>query len=220
MPQDSIEQAGDPASETPVNKSTAKPRPGNGNPAPTEPESAPGAEGDTGTPGTATGDPVAEEAGERDPASLEAEITSLRATVDSHWDKVLRMNAEMENLRKRTERDLENAHRYALERFVAELLPVKDSLELGLDAALDGQHDLAAIREGYELTVKMFASALEKFAIEEINPEGEAFDPELHQAMTTQPAEGVAPGTVLNVVQKGYRLNQRLVRPALVIVSK
>jgi len=174
-------------------------------------------------PPPATSDPQADaghSSGDRNSADLEAEISALKAKVDSHWDKVLRMNAEMENLRKRTERDLENAHRYALERFVAELLPVKDSMELGLSAASDGGHELAGIREGYELTLKMLASAMEKFKVEEINPLGEAFDPELHQAMTTQPADGVEPGTVINVVQKGYRLNQRLVRPAMVIVAK
>ncbi len=148
------------------------------------------------------------------------EIAALRATVDSHWDKLLRSNAELDNLRKRTQRDLENAHRYALERFVAELLPVKDSLELGLNAATQNDEDMAAVREGLELTLKMFSGALEKFAIEEINPLNEAFDPELHQAMTAQEDAEHESGSVINVVQKGYRLNQRLIRPALVIVAK
>jgi len=145
---------------------------------------------------------------------------SPRAKVDSHWDKLLRSNADLENLRKRNERELENAHRYALERFVAELLPVKDSMELGLSAAREDGSDSTGIREGIELTLKMFSSALEKFAVAEVNPEGEAFDPEFHQAMTLQEIEGVAAGTVVNVVQKGYLLNQRLIRPAMVIVSK
>ncbi len=158
--------------------------------------------------------------GGQDSAALEAELAALRAKVDSHWDKLLRSNADLENLRKRNERELENAHRYALERFVAELLPVKDSMELGLSAAREDGSDRSGIREGIELTLKMFSSALEKFAVEEVNPAGEAFDPELHQAMTLQETEGVAAGTVVNVVQKGYLLNQRLVRPALVIVSK
>ncbi len=156
----------------------------------------------------------------QDIAALEAELTALRAKVDSHWDKLLRSNADLDNLRKRNERDLENAHRYALERFVAELLPVKDSMELGLSAARDESNDRAGILEGFELTLKMFSSALEKFDVVEVNPEGEAFNPELHQAMTLQEAKGVAAGTVVTVVQKGYLLSQRLVRPALVIVSK
>ncbi len=160
------------------------------------------------------------DAGGRGPGSQEAEIASLRAKVDSHWDKLLRSNAELDNLRKRNERELENAHRYALERFVAELLPVKDSMELGLGATSGEGKELEGIREGFELTLKMFSSALEKFAVEEVNPQGEVFDPELHQAMTTQEAAGVAPGMVVHVVQKGYCLNQRLVRPAMVIVSK
>ncbi len=150
----------------------------------------------------------------------DAEIAALRATVESHWDKLLRTNADMDNLRKRHERDLENAHRFALERFIAELLPVKDSMELGLSAASGDSQELAGIREGIELTLKMFSNALEKFAVEELDPQGQAFDPELHQAMTTQESADVPPGMVLTVIQKGYRLNERLVRPALVIVSK
>lgn len=150
----------------------------------------------------------------------DAEITALRATVESHWDKLLRTNADLDNLRKRNERDLENAHRFALERFIAELLPVKDSMELGLSAASGDSLELAGIREGIELTLKMFSNALEKFSVEELDPQGQVFDPELHQAMTTQESADVPPGMVMTVVQKGYRLNERLVRPALVIVSK
>jgi len=150
----------------------------------------------------------------------DAEIAALRATVESHWDKLLRTNADLDNLRKRNERDLENAHRFALERFIAELLPVKDSMELGLSAATGDSQELAGIREGIELTLKMFSNALEKFAVEELDPQGQVFDPELHQAMTIQESADVPPGMVVAVVQKGYRLNERLVRPALVIVSK
>jgi molecular chaperone GrpE len=149
-----------------------------------------------------------------------AEITALRATVESHWDKLLRTNADIDNLRKRNERDLENAHRFALERFIAELLPVKDSMELGLSAATGDSQELGGIREGIELTLKMFSNALEKFAVEELDPQDQVFDPELHQAMTTQDSADIPPGMVMTVIQKGYRLNERLVRPALVIVSK
>ncbi len=151
---------------------------------------------------------------------LKKQLEEARQTAESHWDAVLRGRAELENLRKRSERDLENAHKYGLERLVTELLPVKDSLELGL-AAGDGDDDkLAKLREGMELTLKMFSAALEKFGVTEINPEGEAFDPEFHQAMTVQESDGQASNTVISVIQKGYLLNDRLVRPALVIVAK
>ncbi len=151
---------------------------------------------------------------------LKKQLEEARQTAESHWDAVLRGRAELENLRKRSERDLENAHKYGLERLVTELLPVKDSLELGL-AAGDGDDDkLAKLREGMELTLKMFSAALEKFGVTEINPEGETFDPEFHQAMTVQESDGQASNTVISVIQKGYLLNDRLVRPALVIVAK
>ncbi len=151
---------------------------------------------------------------------LKKQLEEARQTAESHWDAVLRGRAELENLRKRSERDLENAHKYGLERLVTELLPVKDSLELGL-AAGDGDDDkLAKLREGMELTLKMFSAALERFGVTEINPEGETFDPEFHQAMTVQESDGQASNTVISVIQKGYLLNDRLVRPALVIVAK
>lgn len=151
---------------------------------------------------------------------LKKQLEEARQTAEAHWEAVLRSRAELENFRKRSERDLENAHKYGLERFVTELLPVKDSLELGL-AAGDGNDDkLAKLSEGMELTLKMFSAALEKFGVTEINPEGEAFNPEFHQAMTVQESEGQASNTVISVIQKGYLLNDRLVRPALVIVAK
>lgn len=152
-------------------------------------------------------------------AELEARLAAAQAEVQQHRDQALRARAEAENLRKRTERDLENAHKYALERFVAELLPVKDSLELGLSAAGDGAA-VEDLREGTQMTLRMLGAAVEKFGVREISPLGEAFDPQLHQAMSTQESEGSAAGTVLQVVQKGYLLNDRLVRPALVVVAK
>lgn len=152
-------------------------------------------------------------------AELEAELAAARSEVQQHRDQALRARAEAENVRKRTERDLENAHKYALERFVAELLPVKDSLELGLSAAGDGAA-VEDLREGTQMTLRMLSTAVEKFGVREISPLGEPFDPQLHQAMSTQESEGSAAGTVLQVVQKGYLLNDRLVRPALVVVAK
>ncbi len=134
-----------------------------------------------------------------------------------YHDKILRMQAEMDNLRKRTERDVSNAHKYAVEKFANELLQVKDSLELGLGAE---DIDVAKLQEGTELTLKMLRNAFEKFSIEELNPVGEAFDPNLHEAMTMQESTEHEPNTVLTVMQKGYTLHGRLMRPAMVIVAK
>lgn len=163
---------------------------------------------------------VPDEAPPTNPEELTLLLEDARSKADEHWNQVLRMQAELENQRKRATRDLENAHKYALDRFVADLLPVKDSLELGLAAAADGNDNaIAKLREGTELTLKMLAQVLEKFGVREINPVGEVFNPEFHQAMTMQPAAHTPPNTVLNVFQKGYTLNERLVRPAMVVVS-
>lgn len=154
------------------------------------------------------------------PEELKMQLDEARAAAEAHWETVLRTRAELENLRKRSERELENAHKYGVERFVSEMLPVKDSLELGLSASRGDEVSAESVREGMELTLKMFAAALDKLGVTEVNPEGEGFDPEFHQAMTMQEAEGQASGTVISVIQKGYLLNQRLVRPALVVVAK
>jgi molecular chaperone GrpE len=154
---------------------------------------------------------------ERTLEDVERELEAARVEADQAREQALRARAEAENLRKRAERDLENAHRFALERFVAELLPVKDSMELGLAVQTAGAEQL---REGMEMTLRMLATASEKFGVREVDPAGARFDPELHQAMSTRPAEDVEPGTVVQVVQKGYLLNDRLVRPALVIVAQ
>ncbi len=147
-------------------------------------------------------------------------LAETEARLEEQRNAVLRAHADMDNLRKRLERDLENAHKFALERFVQELLPVKDSLELGLSAASEEMADPGRLREGTELTLKMLASAVEKFGVREVNPQGEAFDPDLHQAMSTVEDADMVSGTVVSVVQKGYVLNDRLVRPALVMVAK
>ncbi|MEW6353633.1 MAG: nucleotide exchange factor GrpE [Pseudomonadota bacterium] len=148
-------------------------------------------------------------------------LEDARAKADEHWNQVLRMRADLENLRRRHERDLENAHKYALERFVQELLPVKDSLEMGLAASgAAAAEELARLREGMELTHKMLHAALEKFGVKEINPQGEKFNPALHQAMSMQEAAHVEPNTVITVAQKGYTLHDRLIRPARVIVAQ
>jgi molecular chaperone GrpE len=148
-------------------------------------------------------------------------LEDARNKADEHWNQLLRVQAEMENLRRRAERDVESAHKYALEKFAAALLPVKDSLEMGLNAASGGEGEvLTRLKEGTELTLKMLAAALEKFGIKEVEPVGQPFNPDLHQAMTMQPSADHPANTVLAVMQKGYTLNDRLLRPAMVVVSK
>jgi molecular chaperone GrpE len=151
---------------------------------------------------------------------LEMEIQEAREEAASHLDDFLRARAELDNLSKRAARDVENAHKFGLERFMTELLPVMDSVELGLNAADDSEPDVDKLREGLALTLKLFTTASEKFGLKEVNPEGQNFDPEYHQAMSIQAAEGVEAGTVVMVVQKGYLLNDRLLRPAMVIVAQ
>jgi len=161
----------------------------------------------------------AEDTEAADSEDLHALLTDARSRADEHWDQCLRLQAEMDNLRKRTERDLANAHKFALEKFASELLPVRDSLEMGLQAAQENA-DVEKLKEGGELTLKMLTNAMEKFSIKEINPLNESFNPEYHEAMSMQEREDVAPNTVVTVVQKGYLLNDRLIRPAMVIVSR
>ncbi len=152
---------------------------------------------------------------------IAAELEEAKAKADENWEKVLRMQAEMENLRRRSALDIEKAHKFALDKFVNDLLPVKDSLEMGLDAGKAAQIEEAEkILEGVELTLKMLEDVLSKHGVEVVNPEGEKFDPEHHQAMTMQESEEHEPNTVMAVMQKGYKLNDRLVRPAMVVVSK
>ncbi|EHQ52414.1 MULTISPECIES: nucleotide exchange factor GrpE [Ectothiorhodospira] len=153
------------------------------------------------------------------PGALLKQLEDAQKQAQDHWDKLVRAQAELENLRKRMSRDVENAHKYALERFAGELLPVKDSLEMGLDAAR-GEADLNKIREGTELTLKMLEQVMAKQGIEVVDPAGQRFDPERHQAMSMQENAELEPNTVMTVLQKGYALNDRLLRPAMVIVSK
>ena len=162
----------------------------------------------------------AETAGATDPAELHALLEDARGKADEHWDQCLRLQADLDNLRKRAERDVASAHKYALERFAAELLPVRDSLEMGLAAFAAEGADPEKLREGVELTLQMLTSAMGKFQIQEVNPQGERFNPDFHQAMSMQERDDVEPNTVVTVVQKGYLLNERLLRPAMVIVSK
>lgn len=147
------------------------------------------------------------------------EIESLTRKAQENLELAQRTQAEMENLRKRTLRDIENAHKYALERFVADLLPVIDSLELGIQAA-DTAGDTTSLRDGMDLTLKKFSGCLEKFGVVVLVPEGEKFNPEKHEAVSMAEVDGMEPGTVMSVLQKGYELNGRLVRPAMVVVAK
>lgn len=153
-------------------------------------------------------------------AELHALLEDARGKADEHWDQCLRLQADIDNLRKRAERDVANAHKFALERFATELLPVRDSLEMGLAAFAAEGADPEKLREGVELTLQMLTSAMGKFEIQEVNPQDEPFNPDFHQAMSLQERDDVESNTVVTVVQKGYLLNGRLLRPAMVIVSK
>lgn len=147
-------------------------------------------------------------------------LQQAEAKAQENWDKLLRVQAEMENVRRRAERDVESAHKYALEKFAAAMLPVKDSLEMGTAAAQNADIDVTKLREGTELTLKMLDDALSKFGIKVVDPVDQPFNPEFHQAMTMVPAPDKAPNTVVAVMQKGYTLNDRLLRPAMVVVAK
>lgn len=150
-------------------------------------------------------------------ASPEETLEALQAKADENWDRYLRAVAELDNVRKRAARDVENAHKFALERFSKELLAVRDTLEMGL-ASVEGA-SIESLIEGKEATLKLLTTVLQQFGIEEVDPAGEPFDPELHAAISMQPSETAEPGSVLTVVQKGYTLNGRLLRPAMVIVA-
>ncbi|HUN00484.1 MAG: nucleotide exchange factor GrpE [Halothiobacillaceae bacterium] len=145
--------------------------------------------------------------------------TELADKLAEREQEILRLHAEMDNLRKRVERDMDNARKFALERFVDGLLPVADSLEMGLQASENPNTTLEAMREGSQMTLNVFMQTLEKFGVTPVHPIGERFNPEHHQAISVQPHEGPA-DHVVSVMQKGFLLKDRLVRPALVVVSK
>jgi molecular chaperone GrpE len=159
------------------------------------------------------------EPSEQDPAQLTLMLEDARSKADQAHDQLLRTRAEMENMSRRQAKELENAHKYALEGFVKELLQVRDSLELGNAAARESDADVGKLLEGTELTLKLLGDVMSKFGVERVDPEGEPFNPDFHQAMSMQPRADLPPNTVTNVIQSGYLLNGRLVRPALVMVS-
>lgn len=148
---------------------------------------------------------------------LQAALAAAEAKAAEGRDQALRAMAELENVRRRAARDVENAHKYALEKFAGELIGVKDSLEMGLAVQSASVEDL---RSGKEATLKLLAKAFEKAGVVEVQAEGQPFNPEFHEAMAMVPSAEQAANTVINVIQKGYQLNGRLLRPARVIVAK
>lgn len=153
-------------------------------------------------------------------AQLEAALLASEARVKDQQDSVLRAKAEVENMRRRTEQEIDKARKYALGRFAEELLPVVDNLERAIQAADPEVEVIKPLLEGVELTHKTFIDAISKFGLKEINPEGEVFNPELHQAMSIQESPDHESNTVMFVMQKGYELNGRVIRPAMVMVAK
>jgi molecular chaperone GrpE len=152
--------------------------------------------------------------------SVDSEIEQLREQLAEAKDQAVRSVAESQNTRRRAEKDVEAARRYALEKFSADLLPVVDNLERALESVADDNEALKPIVEGVELTLKSFIDVLAKYKVEQINPEGEPFDPQLHQAVGMVPNPDVEPNSVLHVAQKGYSLNGRVIRAAMVMVAK
>lgn len=149
---------------------------------------------------------------------VEAALSAAEEKAAENWERYVRAMAEAENVRKRASRDVENAHKFALERFGKELLAVRDGLEMALAASENAS--VESLLEGSEATLKLLSSTMERFGIQVIDPEGEPFDPEMHEAISMQAAADLEPGSVVTVVQKGYILNGRLLRPAMVVVAE
>lgn len=161
-----------------------------------------------------------EEAQEAVQDDIEALLDEARQEAANHKELALRLQADMENLRRRTRLDVESAHKYALEKFVNALIPAIDSMELGMDASMKEEATVDSIREGVEVTFKQMLDILQSFNVERVDPINEKFDPQLHEAMTMVPSPDHESNTVMDVIQKGYTLNERLVRPARVIVAQ
>ena len=150
--------------------------------------------------------------------SLDEQLAKTQEEVSKNWDKVLRLQAEIENLRKRTLRDVENASRGSIERVIMEMLPILDSFELGLDLKTETIDEYKTFKEGQEASMMLMNSLFYKLSIETIDPSEMRYDPELHEVISTQEDDSVEPGYIIKVIQKGYRLKERLLRPARVIV--
>ena len=153
-------------------------------------------------------------------SKLHQQVKALTEQLAQAKDQTLRAHAEMQNIKRRAQQDVEKAHKFALEKFVDSLIPVVDSLEKGIESAEQAEGSHEAIIEGMNLTLKQFLSSLEKAGVKQVNPEGQPFDPNFHQAMSMVPNPDMEANTVMSVFQKGYTLNERLVRPAMVVVSK
>lgn len=151
---------------------------------------------------------------------LRKRLTEAEEKAAQSYDRMLRIQAEMDNMQRRVERDVSNAHKYALEKFALELLPIVDGLERAVAAHEGEESGSGTLLDGVKLTLKMIYAAFSKFGIEQVSPEAQLFNPELHQAVSTQTDPNAKPNTVLAVLQKGYLLNNRLIRPALVVVAK
>lgn len=153
-------------------------------------------------------------------AELEEQLETAIQKAAEERERALRTAAEMENLRRRTELDVEKAHKFALEKFAGELLPVLDNLERAIELADKENDALKPMVEGVELTLKSMQSGVAKFGLVALDPTNQPFDPNAHQAMSMVPSADVAPNTVIAVMQKGYELNGRVIRPAMVMVAK
>ena len=162
--------------------------------------------------------PLKDSAGSPEADVLAAQVEELEQSLAEAKDQALRAAAEAQNVRRRAEQEAEKARKFALEKFVKELLPVVDSLEKALESMQDDASE--AHREGVSMTLKMQLDVLSKFGVESIEPQGEPFDPQVHEAMAMVPNPELDPNTAMDVMQKGYLLNGRLVRPAMVVVSQ
>lgn len=183
--------------------------------------------------GDRSSEPEAEQAQEEQPQEerstgdepdlASGDLEAMQAQVAEQKELVLRTQAEMQNVRRRAEIDVEKARKFALEKFVKELLPVADSLEKAVESTegkASSDEVVASIREGAEMTLSLFLNSLEKFNVKQVDPVGEPFDPQLHEAMSMVPAPDAEPNSVVACIQKGYTLNERLVRPAMVVVAR
>jgi molecular chaperone GrpE len=151
---------------------------------------------------------------------MEQKLNETEAALNEYKEGEVRLRAEMQNEQRRAEKRLSDAHKYGIDKFAGELLPVVDSIERGLSIEVGGNEFAMRIHEGMEMTLSLLLKTLEKFGVKQINPISQPFNPELHQAISMQSDPTVKPNTVVQVLQKGYLLNERLVRPALVVVSK
>ena len=150
---------------------------------------------------------------------LQQQLSDAQAKVSEYWDQIVRAQAEMENIKRRASRDVENARKYSIEKFANDLIPVMDSLEQGMDSITDDT-DIATIKEGMKLTIGLLAKTLDAQGMVQVNPKGERFNPEYHEAMTMVPSDEIPADHVMDVFQKGYQLNGRVIRPARVVVSQ